>query len=172
MKINADKVRQLRKEKLWSQEQLSEACNISLRTIQRLESSGNASIASVNALASVFEIDTDQLTVIAKEKTMTPLEAVKTGFIKFADFSDTATRFEYWWFFAFVLLIALVSALLNERAWQVISVIVALPLIAVGCRRLNDVGRSGWWQLLFLVPFGQIVVFFMLAQESKAIAKK
>lgn len=98
---------------------------------------------------------------------MTPFAAIKTCFIEFANFSDTATRFEYWWFCLFVLLIIAVAAIIHETASQIVSVILLLPFLAAGTRRLNDTGQSGWWQLLFLVPFGAFVVFYLLAQKSK-----
>ncbi len=167
MKINSDLVKRLRSEKHWSQEQLSDACGLSLRTIQRLENTGKASIESVRVLAAVFEIDPNELILTKKDESMTPFDAIKTCFIKFANFSDTATRFEYWWFCLFVLLITAVAAIIHEAASQIVSVILLLPFLAAGTRRLNDTGQSGWWQLLFLVPFGIFVVFYLLAQESK-----
>lgn len=167
MKINSDLVKSLRSEKNWSQEKLSEACGLNLRTIQRLENTGKASIESVRALSDVFEVAPNKLIVSEKGEHPTPFAAVKTCFIKFANFSDTATRFEYWWFFIFVLLIAAVAIIINDKAYQIVSLIVLLPFIAVGTRRLNDIGQSGWWQLLFLVPFGFVPVLILLAQESK-----
>lgn len=167
MKIDSDKVKRLRTEKNWSQEQLSDVSGLSLRTIQRLENTGKASIESVRALAAVFEVDPTKLILFKTDKPMTPFDAVKTGFIKFADFSGTATRFEYWWFLLFVLLLSAVAAIISEQVLQILSVIVLLPFVAAGTRRLHDTGQSGWWQLLFLVPFGFVAVFFMLAQESK-----
>ena len=47
-------VKKLRLANNWSQEQLSEVSVLSLRTIQRLENGGNASIESVRALAAAF----------------------------------------------------------------------------------------------------------------------
>lgn len=167
MRINSDKIKRLRSEKNWSQEQLSENCKLSLRTIQRLESSGKASIESVRALADAFEVDPKELILNGDEEKMTPFDAVKAGFVKFANFSDEATRFEYWWFFLFALLITAVAIILHPKAYQIVSLIILLPLIAVGTRRLHDIGRSGWWQLLFLVPFGQIVVLYLLAQDGE-----
>lgn len=32
-----------------------------------------------------------------------------------------------------------------------------LSLLAAGSRRLQDTGRSGWWLLLALVPWGGLV---------------
>ena len=61
MNVNAQKVKRLRKQKLWSQEELALACGVGLRTIQRAEGDGQASFETSKALAAVFEIDSDQL---------------------------------------------------------------------------------------------------------------
>ena len=37
-------------------------------------------------------------------------------------------------------------------------IIILLPSLAVGARRLHDSGRSGWWQLLYLTIIGIIVL--------------
>lgn len=50
-------VRKLRLDRGWSQETLAEVSGISVRTIQRLERGGNASLESLCALAAVFEVD-------------------------------------------------------------------------------------------------------------------
>lgn len=167
MKINSDLVKKLRSDKHWSQEQLGDACSLNLRTIQRLENSGNASLESVRALASVFGVDPDTLIVVHKNENITPWDVVKTCFIKYADFSGTATRFEYWWFFLFVLLLACLAFIINNKLYQVFHLIIVVPLLAAGTRRLNDAGESGWWQLMFLVPFGFVVPVYMLALKGK-----
>ncbi len=166
MKINSSLLKTLRAEKNWSQEQLAEACMLSLRTIQRLENGGNASIESVRALAAVFDIAPGELIISEKDEAMTPLQAIERGLRGFADFSGTASRAEYWWFFLFILLLMAIATILHERAYQVIAVMLFLPIIAAGTRRLNDIERSGWWQLFFLVPFGQVIVFYLLAQAK------
>jgi uncharacterized membrane protein YhaH (DUF805 family)/DNA-binding Xre family transcriptional regulator len=170
MKIHSDLVKKLRAEKHWSQEQLSEVCGLNLRTIQRLENTGKASMESVRALAAVFNIHPNELMVAesVEAKLATPFDAVTTCVIKYANFSDTANRFEYWWFFAFVLLLLAMATVVHEKAYQLVSLIVLLPFIAAGARRLKDTGHSGWWQLLYLVPFGFVALFFMFAMESKA----
>jgi uncharacterized membrane protein YhaH (DUF805 family) len=43
-----------------------------------------------------------------------------------------------------------------------------IPSLAVGARRLHDTGRSGWWQLLSLIPvLGVLVLIFFFAQDSQ-----
>ena len=61
MKIDATLLKKLRTAENLSQEQLSEKCGLSLRTIQRLEGGGNASIESVRALAAAFGLDPSEL---------------------------------------------------------------------------------------------------------------
>lgn len=56
-------VRKLRLNKGWSQETLAEVSGISVRTIQRLERGGNASLESLMALAAVFEVDIASLSM-------------------------------------------------------------------------------------------------------------
>ena len=61
MKINADLVIELRKKKSWSQDELSTVSGLNLRTIQRIENEGSASLQSKKALASAFDIDANEL---------------------------------------------------------------------------------------------------------------
>ncbi len=57
MKISADIVLRLRKEKSWSQEELAIVSGLNLRTVQRIEKEASASLQSKKALASALEID-------------------------------------------------------------------------------------------------------------------
>lgn len=56
MKISAAVVRRLRLERGWSQEQLALASGLSLRTIQRVEADGSASLATKVCFAATFGI--------------------------------------------------------------------------------------------------------------------
>lgn len=166
MKIDSTLVKKLRTAENLSQEQLSEKSGLSLRTIQRLENGGNASIESVRALATAFGTDHTELMLSESEALQTPLEAIETGLREFGNFSGTATRYEFWWFLAFVVVITAVATLLHERAAQIAGVILLLPLLAASNRRLNDAGHSPWWQMFWFVPFGQIVILILLAQPT------
>jgi len=97
---------------------------------------------------------------------MTFTEAVKTCFAKYADFSGRATRPEYWWFCLAISLGSAASSSLGLRVYSLFTVVTLLPLLAVGARRLHDTNRSGWWQLLGLVPFGVVVLIILLIQPS------
>jgi uncharacterized membrane protein YhaH (DUF805 family) len=106
-------------------------------------------------------------------------DAVRTCLqLKYADFNGRARRSEYWWFALFVGLLFVVLEILFGVLGQasstltgimgllllIVAVGLIVPSLAVGARRLHDTGKSGWWLLLNLVPFGGIVllVFFLL----------
>lgn len=87
---------------------------------------------------------------------------------KYADFGGRASRPEFWWF---ALASVLVGLVLNILHLGIIAMLVNLALIvpsfAVGARRLHDIGKSGWFQLVFLVPVvGLILLIYWFAQPS------
>jgi transcriptional regulator with XRE-family HTH domain len=55
--INLRDIKEMRLERHWSQDQLSEMSGLSIRTIQRIESGENAGLESLKSLAAVFEIN-------------------------------------------------------------------------------------------------------------------
>lgn len=57
MQLNALFIRELRTERGWTQQQLADICDLSLRTIQRVELHGIASLETSKALASAFEME-------------------------------------------------------------------------------------------------------------------
>lgn len=97
-----------------------------------------------------------------------------SAFHNFANFNDRATRTQYWMFSLtyLVIYIAIVAleALLKMPAiiGLFFSLIMIVPLFAYSARRLHDMGRSGWWQLLILIPVvGSIIVIVMLCLPTK-----
>lgn len=65
MKVNADKIRELRNNKGWSQEQLATFSGLGLRTIQRIEAEGNISRESKVCLAATFDVELSELDAIS-----------------------------------------------------------------------------------------------------------
>ena len=95
---------------------------------------------------------------------------------KYATFSGRAARSEYWWFalFSFVasLILTVIDIMLfgNESLMSIdliFSLAILVPSIAVGVRRLHDLGRSGWWLLIILIPLiGILILLFFFVQKG------
>jgi uncharacterized membrane protein YhaH (DUF805 family) len=99
---------------------------------------------------------------------MTFQESIKTCFTKYADFSGRATRSEYWWFILFIFLGGFVLSFVSFIVYAIFVLATIIPSISAATRRLHDTGRSGWWQLIVLVPLvGWIIAIVFLAQEGK-----
>ena len=47
-----------------------------------------------------------------------------------------------------------------------------VPSLAVSVRRLHDIGRSGWWLLIGLVPVASLILIFWYLSDSKAEENK
>ena len=104
------------------------------------------------------------------------------------DFNGRSDRPEYWWFCLYATLIALgcmatdyfligytffsVSEPFGETTdsgvltalWMLVTLVQSLSLTA---RRLHDRGHSGWWQIMFIVPFLNFIVFYWLVRSAK-----
>ncbi|NDW23134.1 DUF805 domain-containing protein [Alteromonas hispanica] len=90
----------------------------------------------------------------------------------YADFTGRARRTEYWMFFLFYIIFYVVCATISyalgfEALTAIFSLALLIPSLSVGARRLHDTGRTGWWQLLNLIPIiGTIVLIIFFAQDS------
>ncbi|MEO7392120.1 MAG: DUF805 domain-containing protein [Ramlibacter sp.] len=94
-------------------------------------------------------------------------QAITTCLRKYVDFSGRAVRPEFWWFVLFNLIVSIVSSMLGQWINMLASLALLLPALAVGARRLHDIGKSGWWQLLGLIPvIGWIILIYWCAQPS------
>lgn len=95
-------------------------------------------------------------------------EAVTHVFQNYATFDGRARRSEFWNFALFNFCVQLlVSIILTPAFGSIVTLAVMVPSWAVGCRRLHDTGRSGWWQLLSATGIGAIVVLIWLCQDSQ-----
>lgn len=101
------------------------------------------------------------------------------AFRNYATFSGRASRSAFWYFqlFNFIMgiLITVVTAVIPIFAFVslIYSLAVIVPSFALGARRLHDTGRSGWWQLLILIPLiGIIVLIIFWVQQTKQTQTK
>ncbi|OON41841.1 DNA-binding protein [Izhakiella australiensis] len=60
---DTNKLRALRLERAWSQEQLAELSGLSTRTVQRIENGERPSLETLSALAAVFEVSVSTFSV-------------------------------------------------------------------------------------------------------------
>jgi len=99
------------------------------------------------------------------------LSALKKSFV----FKGRARRKEYWYFALFNILISLfigyidiLTPTTDMRAVVGFYIIVMLiPSISVGVRRLHDTNRTGWWYFITLIPIiGGIVLFVFMVLDS------
>ena len=104
---------------------------------------------------------------------------------QYADFNGRARRKEYWMFFLFNLIFTAIASLIDIAAGTaniqsgsglfqgIYSLVVLIPSLAVGVRRLHDVGKSGWMLLLAFIPLiGAIWLLVLFVTNGKEAANK
>lgn len=101
--------------------------------------------------------------------TVTFPEAIKLFFTRYTDFSTRSRRSEYWFACLFnMLAAAVIGTILPDLAW-VWSLATLIPGIAIVIRRLHDIGKSGWWMLMGLIPLaGGIIMLVYMCKDSTA----
>ena len=95
------------------------------------------------------------------------------AFSKYADFSGRARRKEYWMYYLFYMIfyisLSIIDGVIGTIFLSAIfSLVMLVPSISIATRRLHDTGRSGWWQLIALIPLiGLIILIVFLVQDSQ-----
>ena len=99
------------------------------------------------------------------------LQALKN----YAVFSGRARRKEYWMFALFNIIFAIAAMFADSLmgtslggtgygfVYMFYSLAMLIPALAVGVRRLHDVGKSGWFTLIVFVPLVGAIWLLVLA---------
>jgi uncharacterized membrane protein YhaH (DUF805 family) len=120
------------------------------------------------------------------------VSAVKTCLKKYATFTGRAARPEFWWFVLFGIIARAVANIIDRILFgaatvhvdagngsvtmhygpgyvaMLVGLALIVPSLAVGARRLHDIDRSGWWQLLLLIPIiGWLILIYWFVQPSQ-----
>jgi len=112
-------------------------------------------------------------------KNVNMADAVKLFFKNYFNFSGRASRSEYWWFtlayviacFAcFIVDWVIFYGLFDLYYWyentgffiNILSLITFIGYISLTSRRLQDAGRSGWWQIGYLAGYIPIFIFVII----------
>lgn len=102
----------------------------------------------------------------------------------YAQFSGRARRKEYWMYALFNIIFAPAAIVLDHFLGTVLSVsdvplfygyiylfyvlATMVPGLAVGVRRLHDVGKSGWYLLVAIIPLiGAVWLLVLLCTEGQ-----
>ena len=110
--------------------------------------------------------------------------AIIDGYKRWKDYSGRTSRSQFWWFFLFVLitpyitlsisiLFTFIFSLLDLDFLSNLSIVISFlylinihVFIAVGVRRMHDVGKSGWF---ILVPLYNLYLYVQPAAEKGRI---
>ncbi len=97
------------------------------------------------------------------------VEAIKICIKKFFIFNGRASRKEYWYFWIFcTVLISIASSItFLQTPSYLITILTLIPLTAAATRRLHDIGKSGWWNLISLTGIGIFILLYWLCQKPK-----
>ena len=91
----------------------------------------------------------------------------------YVTFDGRARRKEFWFFMLVSIILGIIVQIIDAILGTdkilngVLNLALFLPSLAVGARRLHDVGRSGWWQLLVLTIIGIIPLIIWWASNTK-----
>ena len=99
------------------------------------------------------------------------LDAIRLGFQHCFDFRSRSTRAEFWWWALFAILadviLSAVDIMMGTYNWETANGMISglfglgilIPGLALGARRLHDINKSGWWQLML---FGILLIIPMI----------
>jgi uncharacterized membrane protein YhaH (DUF805 family) len=86
-------------------------------------------------------------------------QAISSCFSKYATFSGRASRSEYWFFILFYFICVIAVAAFDTTPNGILANLTILafliPNYAAGARRMHDVGKNGWFQI---IPFYGLIL--------------
>lgn len=90
----------------------------------------------------------------------------------YVDFNGVTGRRPFWMFILYQVVIAIIVfavsyAIHLPLLYSIFSLALLLPSLGIEVRRLHDIGKSGWWMLIGLVPIlGAIYLIYLFAQPT------
>ena len=95
-------------------------------------------------------------------------EAIKLFFKNYTNFAGKESRSEFWWAFLFTFIVSTVLGAISATIAGICGLALLIPELAISVRRLHDVGKSGWFLLIGLIPLvGGIILLVQMLKDSK-----
>ncbi len=99
-------------------------------------------------------------------------------FKNYLNFQGRSSRGAYWWLVLASLIAGFILGIIEALMFGVepdaaapfstlLTLATLIPSIALGVRRLHDIGRSGWWTLIFLTIIGIVLLIYWAAQPGE-----
>jgi uncharacterized membrane protein YhaH (DUF805 family) len=101
------------------------------------------------------------------------------AFKRYADFAGRSSVKQYWMFVLINLIVSFVVGAIGggidatvNSIWIGLILNIAyglatlIPSIAIGIRRLHDIGKSGWWTLIALIPIIGVIILIVFNVEK------
>lgn len=107
------------------------------------------------------------------------LDVIQTVFSRYVQFSGRARRSEYWYWVLFIVLASIAFAFVDGAIFgfeetdlaivgPIFSLATFIPSLAVGFRRMHDIGRTAWWLLIGFIPIiGPLVIIYWFVQRGQ-----
>ena len=92
--------------------------------------------------------------VPAATQNMGFFDAIKRCLMLYATFTGRASVTEYWWFFLACVIINFIPFL---------GILVVVPFLAVSSRRMHDIGKSGAYWFINLIPLVGFIIWIIWA---------
>ena len=106
-------------------------------------------------------------------------QAITAAFTNYFNFSSRSTRPEYWYFILFIFIASIVTAIIDFVVFDardigplngIFTLATLIPSLSVSVRRLHDIGRTGWWVLIGIIPIiGWIVLIVFACQQGNRL---
>ena len=98
---------------------------------------------------------------------MNPLQSIFSLFKNYLKFSGRTPRSGYWYAYLFFSILSATIFIIDLKLiGTVLYLITGFPFYALSARRLHDVGKSGWWQLIQITGIGCIPYIYWMCKKG------
>jgi len=94
------------------------------------------------------------------------VEAYTDFWKRYVDFKGRTSRSGFWFYILGAIVVAILASVLDSIVGMgiftpLLSLASIIPAIAIYARRLHDINKSGWWQLIVLIPLVGVIVLIV-----------